>query len=279
VSAVTVSGRRSPAAPWWRVWAAGRLTAVTAFGQWDQLASELVMLVSQLLLTWWLWRALYAGKAAVGGLTGQQAVTYALLGVLYMRLRAVRWSNGDQVALMMMEGTVAFLFLRPVSPARYHVIRAAGELGYGGIWAGGGYAACLALGAVTGPVSAAAGAGAAASMAFGLVITYLLQLIVDLTCFWTIMNVSAVTATQFLSNLLSGAFAPVFFFPGWFQRLDGLLPFQGALGVPLSLYVGRVPVTALGPELAVQAVWCAVLAAAGALMWRGASRRVTVLGG
>ena len=110
-------------------------------------------------------------------------------------------------------------------------------------------------------------------------ITYYLQLIVDLTCFWSTVNDSAVTAVQFASSLLSGAFAPLWFFPAWFQRVSEFLPFQSTLNVPLSFYVGRLPVSALPGQLAVQAAWSAGLAVFTWWLWRRASARVTVLGG
>jgi hypothetical protein len=41
------------------------------------------------------------------------------------------------------------------------------------------------------------------------VIGYYLQLLIYLMCFWSTVNDAAVTAVQFASGLLSGAFAPL----------------------------------------------------------------------
>jgi len=273
------TGQLAGAAPW-RAWRAARVTAVTELGQWSHVASTVTMVVTQLLLTWWLWRALYAGTATSAGLGVHQATTYALLGVLYMRFRLVdRWANGDNMMLLVREGTIAYLFLRPVSPRRYYLIRGVGDLAYGAGWAAAGYIACRALGMVSPPASGSAGLAAVITLAFGLVIVYYLQLVVDLLCFWSVVNGNAVTALAFVQNLLSGAMAPLWFFPLWFQRADGWLPFQGTLNVPLSLYIGRLPLSALGHEVAVQALWCAALAAGCALLWRRAAARVIVQGG
>jgi ABC-2 type transport system permease protein len=262
-------------------WRAARITAITELTQIGHVASGMVMLVTQMLLTWWLWRALYAGAQHVSaGLDAAQATSYALLGVLYVQLRvAGRMANGDSMLQLMGFGTIAYWFVRPVSPRRYYLIRAAGDLAYGIGWAAAGYLVLFASGMITGPASAAAGLAAAATMALGLVILYYLQLFLDLMCFWMTTNVSAVAAFQFVQNLLSGAFAPLWFFPAWFRRADGLLPFQSTLNVPLSLYIGRVPPSAVGQELAIQVAWCAVLAVLARLTWARASRRVTVLGG
>ncbi len=94
------------------------------------------MVVTQLALTYWLWRALYAGVKVSAGLNVTQATSYALLGVLYLQFRAVdRWSNGDTMVQLMFEGTIAYWFIRPVSPRRWYLIRMCGDLAYGGAWA------------------------------------------------------------------------------------------------------------------------------------------------
>jgi ABC-2 type transport system permease protein len=266
-------------------WKAARVTAVTDIIHNGRVLSRLVMLATQVVLTWWLWRALYSGRVTsagqgVAGLDAAQATTYALLGVLYIQLRVSdRWMNGDSMIQLMYRGTIAYWFVWPVPPRRYYLIRAVGDLAYGLVWGAAGFAVFLGLRLVRGPASVPAGLAAAATMALGLVILYYLQLLLDLMCFWTVVNGNAMTAAQFVQNLLSGAFAPLWFFPAWFRGFDALLPFQSTLNVPLSLYIGRVPVSSAGSALAVQAAWCCGLAALARLTWWRASRRVTVLGG
>ena len=261
-------------------WRGMRITLITELSQPTRYVPQLTMVVIQLALTWWLWRALYAGVRVSAGLNVTQATTYALLGVLYLQFKSVdRWSNGDSMVQLMFEGTIAYWFTRPVSPRRWYLIRMCGDLAYGGAWALAAYGACLAAGVVAGPPSWAAGGAALVTLALGLVITYYLQLIVDLMCFWSTVNDSAVVAVQFASSLLSGAFAPLWFFPGWFQRANAFLPFESTLNTPLSLYVGRLPVSALGAQLAVQVAWCVGLALFTWWLWRRAAARVTVLGG
>jgi ABC-2 type transport system permease protein len=129
------------------------------------------------------------------------------------------------------------------------------------------------------PKSPAAVLAALDTMALSLVVLYYVQLLVDLSCFWSAVNDQTVTAVQFIVNLLAGAFAPVWFFPGWFQRCDEFLPFQATLNVPLSLYVGRLPPSAAGSQAALQAFWVIALAVLTWWLWRRAAARVTILGG
>ena len=261
-------------------WRAARITPLTELTQAARLFPPAAMAVTQLALTYWLWHALYAGVPVSAGLDVTQATTYAMLGVLYQQFSTVdRWSNGDSMVQLMTEGTIAFWFVRPVSARRYHLIRAVGDLAYGGGFALVAYLVCLGIGAIAPPPSLPAAGAALVTLVFGLAITYYLQLILDLVCFWSTVNDAAITVAQFATGLLSGAFAPLWFFPGWFQDINGFLPFQTTLNVPLSLYVGRLPASGLGVRLAVQAAWTAGLTLFTWWLWRRAAARVTVLGG
>src|SRR6201996_8721606 len=159
-----------------RAWRALRITALTQRTPPSRYVTQLTMVVTQLALTWWLWRALYAGVRVSAGLDVTQATTYALLGVLYLQFRSVnRWSNGDTMVQLMFEGTIAYWFIRPVSPRRWYLIRMCGDLAYGAAWALVAYVACRAAGAVASPPSLAAAGAALLTLALGLVITYYLQ--------------------------------------------------------------------------------------------------------
>ena len=105
------------------------------------------------------------------------------------------------------------------------------------------------------------------------------MLVIDQLCFWTLRNGAAMLILIFAQNLLSGVYAPLWFFPDWFITLSSFLPFQATLSVPLSLYVGRIPLSDAGPQLAVQAAWVLVLALLTRLLWRRAARRVISQGG
>ncbi len=101
-----------------------RVTVITELTQPVRYVTQLTMVVTQLALTYWLWRALYAGVRVSAGLDVTQATSYALLGVLYLQFRSVdRWSNGDTMVQLMFEGTIAYWFIRPVSPRRWYLIR------------------------------------------------------------------------------------------------------------------------------------------------------------
>jgi ABC-2 type transport system permease protein len=108
---------------------------------------------------------------------------------------------------------------------------------------------------------------------------YYLGLLTDQMCFFTIKNASVVLILKFTQNLLSGAYAALWFFPAWFRTVSAFLPFQYTIGVPLSLYIGRAPTADVAGQLAVALAWMVALAIATRLLWRKASLRISTQGG
>ncbi|GAA4683220.1 ABC transporter permease [Phytohabitans rumicis] len=261
-------------------WRAARVTPLGELVQPTRITATAVRLAGHAFLVYCLWRALYANVETTAGLGRDQAVTYAVLAVLSTQIRGLdRFAARDSLLQHVQEGTILYWFLRPVSPRRYYLIRALGDQVYGFAWVLAGYAICLAAGAVSKPVSASAAVAFAVSLLFAQVIMYELLLAVDLLCFWTLQNSAALQILRFLQNLLSGVIAPLWFFPDWFLTISSFLPFRYTLDVPLSLYIGRLPAGDAPRLIAVQLVWCALLALLNRRLWRKAADQVTVQGG
>ncbi|MDX3311363.1 ABC transporter permease [Streptomyces sp. NPDC054884] len=261
-------------------WRAARVTPLGELHTPPRMTAALLRLAVQVVLVASLWHGLYAHTGTTAGLTRDQAVTYAVLAVLASRLRALdQYAGRDTVIQHMHFGTIVYWYLRPLSPQRYYALRALGEQLYGLAWALAGYVVCLWSGAVRPPGSAAVAGVFALSLLLGQWILYYVMLAIDQLCFFTLRNNAAMLILIFAQNLLSGVYAPLWFFPDWFVTMSGFLPFQATLSVPLSLYVGRIPLSDAGPALLVQAVWVTVLALFTRLVWRLAARRVISQGG
>lgn len=261
-------------------WRTGRISALGELASPGRLVGNAVRLTVQVALVVNLWRALYAHTASNSGLTRDQAVDYAVLAVLATRVRGLdRNVSRDTVLWHVYMGTIVYWFLRPVPPRRYYFYRALGEQIYGLLWIALGYVGCRIAGVLGPPASAAGGAAFVVALLLGLAVYYELTLSVDLMCFWTLRNDSVLTILQFVQNLLSGAYAPLWFFPGWFIAMSAVLPFQATLNVPLSLYTGRIAPSDAPVQLAVQAAWVAGLCLVNRRLWRSAGTRVTSQGG
>ncbi|MFI5796584.1 ABC transporter permease [Streptomyces sp. NPDC051677] len=261
-------------------WRAARVTPLGELHTPPRMTAVLLRLAVQVVLVASLWHGLYAHTGTTAGMTRDQAVTYAVLAVLASRLRELdQYAGRDSVIQHMHFGTIVYWYLRPLSPQRYYALRALGEQLYGLAWALTGFAVCLAAGVVEPPGSAAVAGVFALSLLLGQWILYYVMLVIDQLCFFTLRNSAAMLILIFAQNLLSGVYAPLWFFPDWFVTLSGFLPFQATLSVPLSLYVGRIPLSDAGPALLVQVAWVVVLALFTRLVWRLAARQVISQGG
>ncbi|MFJ3303669.1 ABC transporter permease [Streptomyces sp. NPDC086549] len=261
-------------------WRAARVTPLGELNAPLRVTAALLRLTVQVVLVASLWRGLYAHAGTTAGLGRDQAVTYAVLAVLASRLRELdQYTGRDTVQQHVHFGTIVYWYLRPLPPRRYYALRALGEQLYGLAWALTGYAVCRAAGVVEAPGSAAVAGVFALSLLLGQWVLYSIMLVIDQLCFWTLRNGAALMILLFAQNLLSGVYAPLWFFPDWFVTLSSFLPFQATLNVPLSLYVGRIPLSDAGLQLAVQAGWVVVLALFTRFLWRRAGRRVVSQGG
>jgi len=263
-----------------RTWRTAGITALSEVHAPTRITATGTRLAVRLFLTICLWNALYANTGTTAGLSRTQAVTYAVLAVLTIQLRETdRWAARDTVIQNMQYGTIIYWFLRPLPARRYHLLRAVGEQVYGLGWSVLGYVVCLSTGLISPPASASAAICFTVTFLLGRAVLYRLLLLTDQLCFWTIKNSAAVDILTFSQNLLSGAYAAIWFFPGWFQAMSAVLPFRSTLDVPLSFYIGRLARNDLPRLAAVQVFWVLALTVLTRVLWRRASDRVVAQGG
>jgi len=263
-----------------RGWRASTITAVGEVLSPTRITAAAAQVGVQLFLVVCLWRALYAHTHVSAGLTEPQAVSYAILAALAMRIRGTgRWQARDMVIQHVQLGTIVYWYLRPLSPQRYYFWREAGDQVYGLAWAAAGYLVCLALGVMKPPASVAGAGAFALTFALGMSILYYLVLLTDQMCFWMIKNGAVVAIVAFAQNLLSGGYAALWFYPHWFQVGSAVLPFEYTMGIPLSFYVGRLGISDLPREVAAAVLWMIILALFTRFLWRRAGERVVSQGG
>ncbi|MDX2522832.1 ABC transporter permease [Streptomyces europaeiscabiei] len=245
-----------------------------------RMTATAIRLLVQVCLVVYLWRGLYANTDSSAGLNETQAVGYAVLAVLANRIRGLdRRAGRDTVIQHLHFGTIVYWYLRPMKPQRYYALRALGDQLYGFGWVLAGYVLSLAVGVVAPPASPSVAGVFAVSMLLGQLVLYYVMMLVDLMCFWTLRNEAALMILVFAQNLLSGVYAPLWYFPDWFITLSAFLPFQATLGVPLSIYVGRIGIGDAFGQMAIQAVWIVLLALLTRRLWDLAGRRVVSQGG
>jgi ABC-2 type transport system permease protein len=227
----------------------------------------------------YIWRALFAGQAAVNGYTWDEMRTY--LFITFGVNSFISWGSEAKVSMKIRDGSIAMDLLKPYD---YQKTQLAGTLG--------GCAAeiVVALGFCVLLLSLFGGVGvppdALSSLFFGVsaVFSFLIKFgivyLFGLLCFYTTASTGLRWARGAITDLFSGALIPITFFPPAMLAMSRILPFQGIVFIPASIYMG----TAGGPAdilglLAFQAAWAAALWFSGKLFWRVAVRQVTIAGG
>lgn len=263
-----------------RIWRTAWITPLGELLAPPRMTAGAARLLVQVCLVVYLWRGLYARTDTSAGLDESQAVTYAVLAVLATRIRGLdRRAGRDTMVEHLRYGTIVYWFLRPLSPRRYYAMRSFGDQLYGFGWALSGYALCLVTGMAAEPGSPEVAAAFIVSLLLGQLVLHYVMTLVDLVCFWTLRNNAVLVILVFVQNLLSGVYAPLWYFPGWFVKMSSFLPFQATLNVPLSIYVGRISLRDSYAQMGIQVAWIVILAALTRWVWHRVGLRVVTQGG
>ena len=227
----------------------------------------------------YIWRALFDGREALNGYSWPQMKTYLFMTFAVNAL--ISWYSEGRVSTRILNGSVAVDLLKPLD---FQKAQLAGALGYSITEAAVSVAFCAALlplfGGIIPPPSAAHAGLFAVSLILSFLIKFGIVYLFGLLCFYTTSSMGVRWARGALTDLFSGALVPITFFPGPLLALSRVLPFQGVVFIPVSIFMG----TAGGygdmlRALGFQALWAAALWLLGKAFWRAAVRHVTILGG
>jgi ABC-2 type transport system permease protein len=225
-----------------------------------------------------LYIALFQAREAVGGLTLQDTITYA---VISQSLLMVMSAFGNQdLSEAIIKGEIISDLSRPVD---FYALWAAIDIGravYYIIFRG---LPTLAISWVLFHPSPPAGPAAALlflpAIALGMSISFALRFTTNSLAFWTTDVRGVHYLTQTLVLFLAGFIVPLNFFPPGLRLVAQLLPFQTLANLPINLYLGKLSATELTRQLLLNLAWLAVLVTAGQFTLRSMLRRLTTNGG
>lgn len=244
--------------------------------------TSLLGVAARLYLLFALWSALYrtqGPEAAPEGFTLPLIVTYSAVSLLFGLVVNAAAESADQVEDRIREGAIATDLSRPVRYPLTLMADALGTMGFGLVQIVPALVVLAPLIHLVTPPSAPAAGLFLVSALLGIGVNFALTLLLNLTAFWILETYGIQMILRWVSIALSGAFVPVWFFPGAFQALALALPFQAIYSTPLSIYVGKLQATQALAFIALQAFWVLALGAGCAVMWQRGVRKVVVQGG
>ncbi len=229
-------------------------------------------------MAWILWRAIFAGRATVGGLTLSMTLTHYVIAAFVGRLDQ---SDGYvwEFAAEIRGGTFGKYLARPVDPLCWFLAVCAGRSLFVLLpLTVAAFAGAAILGdALAAPRSAAALAVIPVAV-LGLLALSLLNFLTALLAFAfqeiTPFHLIKGEAVSFLSGML----VPLAMMPAWSRDLLRWTPFPALASLPAALWYGTPGVGEVGSAVAVLVVWNGALLVACRLSLRALSARYEEVG-
>ena len=225
-----------------------------------------------------LYRALYAGKPQE--MPFSQVATYVWLQQAFFRMLL---SSDPELLDKIRTGGIAYDMCRPVSLYGYYYARIMAQKVMGTLLRAVPmlvFAAVLPDGwGISLPASVPGFLWAAGALLIGLLCVCAMENITMGFTMRTLDSRGMQAMLNLLMMILTGNVLPLTLFPDSWQNVITMLPYAQMLDAPIRLYTGAYAPETAWIILLRQAVWTAVLAAAGSLMWRANQRRLVIQGG
>lgn len=230
------------------------------------------------IILYYLWRAAYAGRASIAGLSWDEMRTYVVIA--YGINALVGWRTGTAMMTTIRTGDIVFEMVRPLNYCTTQLARA---LGFTAVEGAISMIFTLVIGLIFLDIRPPASIGAALLFLIALIIGFLTKVLVvflvSLLTFWTLNGMGLMWSQQAIMQILSGTIVPLALMPGWLQIIAGVLPLRGIVSTPLQLYLGKTTGWDAVGLLGLQVIWLVVLWVVSNLAWRRAFRVVEIQGG
>lgn len=227
---------------------------------------------------YFLWEAIYGGKAAIEGMTAVQMTTYVAIAWM---ARAFYFNNIDrEIASEIKEGKVAVELIRPYNYLGMKMMQGLGE----GIFR-------LVFFSVPGMVIVAlifpielSGSMMTwgyflVSITLSFIINSQINLLTGIMTFFFYHNNGLIRAKRVIIDLFSGLLLPITFFPFWAQDVMKYLPFQAISYIPSMIFTEGMKGNEIIHALNLQIFWALLLMIPIKILWVMAKKQLVIQGG
>jgi len=116
------------------------------------------------------------------------------------------------------------------------------------------------------------------SIIFAFAIHSLFDTLVGCISFWTITTRGSNNLVRTVDSIFSGNYAPIAFFPKWFQGVASFLPFMYTRYFPMLIYLGKVSNIEALKGMGIQLFWIVFLFFSVKLVWKKGVRKFEGVG-
>jgi ABC-2 type transport system permease protein len=241
---------------------------------WADIFGQMVIMT----IYFFFWKAVYAHRAEVGGLSQQQTIAYALVANAVGMV--IRWSMVWEFGTMLRSGSIAVELLRPVDfqlrMYSWMVTTVGGTMLQHMLLLGLFGRFCLGLPLPSDPL---VWLWFFLSLFVGQGVLFFFDWTISLIAFYATEVRGLYILRDGFASFFSGMLVPLAILPGWLQTVAAVLPFGQVLNTPVQIFTGITPVSGAPRALLVQLLWLVGLWAVSRPAFRAAVRQVTVQGG
>lgn len=230
-----------------------------------------------LLVIFAVWRAVYAARPSVGGLTLDEVIFYTCTAMMLTLLYEINLER--EIGERLRSGNLALQLLKPVNYFWYGFAEGWGTACYTGLFSVLPTFVLLVLVLDLPPVDMGHLGATAAMIAMGFTLFFAFCHLTALTTFFTVEAWGVEYMRMTLVRFFAGGFLPLTFFPDVLYRAALWLPFPYMIYYPARAVTGQLTPDLIVQTLVIQAAWCAALLLANAVYWKIIVRQVTVHGG
>ncbi len=225
-----------------------------------------------------LWYALMGNGGSIGGVSFQDMFNYLIINTVVLAL--VSSNAGNELAKKVQDGSIAIDLIRPVSLKYFLLSQDLGNNLFVVVFNV--LPVCLVSVAIFGfslPSDVIRVCLFLLSLVNGIIIIFLINYIFGLLAFWLKSTWYIPWYTGALFKLFGGTFVPIWFYPGFLQRISEALPFRLVTFEPISIYTGKLPLGSSAFVIIYQLIWIIVLNMAEKIVWKRAQSKISVQGG
>ena len=235
--------------------------------------------VIMLFVIYSLWSALYAQGGTNAGVTREQLIAYAVIGMIFTRFVMYGGSN-FYISEKIRTGRIDTDIVRPVNFQWHMFIRDLAEksnlfvfrllpisllfLIISGTWL---------------PLSFGTLLLFIISAALAYIILFSINFLLGMLAFVTLNIQNVIFAFGALVSFLAGQIVPLWMFPENIRRVIYFLPFRSIFDVPMSIYIGNFTGRELQLAVMQQVVWAVLLIFLGQFCWRMVQKHIISQGG
>lgn len=223
------------------------------------------------------WQAIYNQTGDAGGYTISQMITYYIL--VFTLNSFATWGVNEDMAHSIRNGKISKELLNPLTYFQYYFGIDLGELAFASVIGMATFIICNIFWTVSFPVSILNFILFIIVILLGVPITFFLQMIVGTVGFYSNSIWGMQILRKAIISIFSGIIAPITLFPGWFQTLANLLPFQELIYTPINIWLGQITVTEIWPIIIKQIIWGIILYGIAKIFFNHAVKKITINGG